>query len=97
MHQLRFAAGFGDQKCSQERISLAMASDVRPALLPEDTRASFIGASFDFKAAALRRADAREQLALIVVFFRNITVPGLLHLVRVEHKISVSKQSSSRP
>ena len=34
-----------------ERVSLPMASDVRLAFLPEDTHASFIGASFHFKAA----------------------------------------------
>ena len=39
-------------KCAiPERISLPMASDVRLAFLPEDTRSSFVGASFDFKAA----------------------------------------------
>ena len=39
-------------KCNiPERISLPMASDVRLAFMPEDTHSSFIGASFDFKAA----------------------------------------------
>ena len=39
-------------KCNiPERVSLPMASDVRLAFMPGDTRASFIGASFDFKAA----------------------------------------------
>ena len=39
-------------KCNiPERVSLPMASDVRLAFMPEDTHASFIGASFDFKAA----------------------------------------------
>ena len=39
-------------KCAvPERISLPMASDVRLAFLPEDTLSSFVGASFDFKAA----------------------------------------------
>ena len=39
-------------KCaSPERISLPMVSDVRLAFLPEDTHSSFVGASFDFKAA----------------------------------------------
>ena len=39
-------------KCNiPECISLPMASDVRLAFMPEDTRASSIGASFDFKAA----------------------------------------------
>ena len=39
-------------KCAiPERISLPMASDVRLAFLPEDTHSSFVGASFDFKAA----------------------------------------------
>ena len=34
-------------KCNiPERVSLPMVSDVRLAFLPEDTRASFIGASF---------------------------------------------------
>ena len=38
-------------KCAiPERISLPMVSDVRLAFLPEDT-SSFVGASFDFKAA----------------------------------------------
>ena len=39
-------------KCAiPERISLPMASDVRLAFLPEDTRSSFVGASFDFTSA----------------------------------------------
>ena len=39
-------------KCNiPERVSLPMASDVRLAFMPGDTHASFIGASFDFKAA----------------------------------------------
>ena len=126
-------------KCNiPERVSLPMASDVRLAFMPGDTRASFIGASFDFKAArkqiqvhpserlvtlpfcrhsvplpsvpfrspllrtlvathsssgcytgcyqhwlfvddllaALRRPDARQQLALIVIFFAAISAPA---------------------
>ena len=117
-------------KCNlPERVSLPMASDVRLAFMLGDTRASFIGASFDFKAArkqfqvhpsehgftecatsepgsphtggtgafllrllhgvhphkawlfvddvlaALRRPDARRQLALIVIFFAAISAP----------------------
>ena len=39
-------------KCNiPERVSLPMASNVRLAFMPADTHASFIGASFDFKAA----------------------------------------------
>ena len=43
--------GVNPKRNIPERISLPMASDVRLAFLPEDTHASFIGASFDFKAA----------------------------------------------
>ena len=59
-------------KCNiPERISLPMASDMRLACVPEDTRASFIGASFDFKAAHKQIQVRPSEHGLLLFRFAN--------------------------
>ena len=59
-------------KCNiPERISLPMASDVRLAFTPEDTHASFIGTSFDFKAAHKQIQVHPSEHGLLLFRFAN--------------------------
>ena len=59
-------------KCNiPERISLPMASDVRLAFMPEDTHASSIGTSFDFKAAHKQIQVHPSEHGLLLFRFAN--------------------------
>ena len=78
-------------KCAiPERISLPMASDVRLAFLPGDTHLSFVGASFDFKAAHKQIQVHPSEHGLLL--FR---VADILYQYRAAHR-SIPAEATAR-